>query len=504
MKRRNLLRIFLLSIFTFIFGWIIKKDNDNTIIQLGSSEEVTGNNRKSDTNEIKFLTEQFAETGADLIQRGINVMQPPYNAPANGTDDDTPAFLSACSDLASRGGGVLYIPKATFSFISNEKIEIPSNVRVICNGKLTFPNTRTKELFLIINKENIVIEGLNVDGGFTDPTQMFSDSCHCLVIKSSKNVFVSKSNFKNVKGDGLYIGRDYTLATPTHSENVVVEYCNFHNTKRNAFAMVTGKKIKFMKNVITSDNKDWNISSIIDIEPNNTSEVFEDVLIEENFVQAVSKKVICSNVGVGKEPKIFKNVKINNNHIICINKADGTVTNYAIVFSGAGTGDNISIKDNLIEGEVSNGIQANRVLNRLTIEGNEIKNAKTNGILVTYNVDNIKTNKNKVTLAAGTTGRCIHLYSNTGTNYDVSENIVDNGGSMNEAVFVNGNNYATKNVNANRNKITNGAKSLRFYQVETLRYKDNECTGNIINSGNTNMVSRDNTKNGVFLSDTTA
>ncbi|RID84744.1 hypothetical protein D1953_12830 [Peribacillus asahii] len=62
MKRRNLLRIFFLSIFTFTLGWIIKKESESTILQRGDSGEVTGKSRGLlDTDEIKLLTEQFAD-----------------------------------------------------------------------------------------------------------------------------------------------------------------------------------------------------------------------------------------------------------------------------------------------------------------------------------------------------------------------------------------------------------------------------------------------------------
>ncbi|USK59567.1 hypothetical protein [Peribacillus asahii] len=65
MKRRNLLRSFFLFIFAFLFGYTIKKEGENTILQRVDSEMVTGQKGTAVTEEIKILKEQVT----DIVQQ---------------------------------------------------------------------------------------------------------------------------------------------------------------------------------------------------------------------------------------------------------------------------------------------------------------------------------------------------------------------------------------------------------------------------------------------------
>lgn len=418
-----------------------------------------------------------------------------YNG-TTGTDNYN-ALLQTLNAISANGGGVLLIPYGDFFIGTDTPLEIPSNVRTICVGRIIYPSTRTKVLFNVVDKENIELSYLNIDGSFIDPTQAYSDSCHAIMIKSSKNISVRNCNIEHLSGDGIYVGRDYTIMDIIPSENIVIEHNSLNNTKRNAIAVVCGRTVTVKHNNIISDNGNWNISAVIDVEPNNSNDELTNIIIEYNTVSAVSTEVIRSLVGSGKSPTKFENIRVRFNEITCITNSDGVKTSRAIAFTGGSTGKRFDISDNQIKGEVTTGIQAYSVVSDLRVEGNFVENAEINALLITYNDGDVFVNRNKVKVTSPT-GRAVYLNGNDGYTYHISDNTVDNGGSTNEAVFVNGNNNIF-NVHAHRNKITNGAKSLRFFQVNTLRYRDNECSGSITDTSNTNVSQSSNTANGTFV-----
>jgi len=112
LKRRNLLRIFFLAIFTFAFGWIIKREGENTISQWGDSGKVTGKNRELGTDEIKLLTELLEKKVDDLEQRAVSIGNFPLIIPES---DDSPRIQRAIDRVFELGGGIVFIPRGTYT-----------------------------------------------------------------------------------------------------------------------------------------------------------------------------------------------------------------------------------------------------------------------------------------------------------------------------------------------------------------------------------------------------
>ncbi|MDO7488044.1 glycosyl hydrolase family 28-related protein [Peribacillus frigoritolerans] len=164
MKRRNLLRNMLVFIFAFIFGYAVKKDGENMILQRLDSN-IKDKDSNSVVEEIKVLTDQITDIA-------LNVKN--FGAKGDGVTDDSNAIKSAIASLPSTGGSLIF-PNGKYiqgngtdndcSFIFM-KI---NNIKIIGNGSIIeahpnnppSPNCRG---FWFENCKNVSIEHLTYNG----------------------------------------------------------------------------------------------------------------------------------------------------------------------------------------------------------------------------------------------------------------------------------------------------------------------------------------------------
>lgn len=447
--------------------------------------------------DLAEVTTQLAETTQDmeiLYRNGISIIT--TGAKLDGITDDTQAIIDAISSLNE--GQALIIPYGNCYIGTDTVINLPSNCELLCYGKFIIPNTRTNVLFNILNKENIVISGLKVDGGAISTTP-YSDSCHVLMIKSGRNIKIRDFDIRNVIGDGIYIGRDYSLTTPiVHSENIEVTNGVIHNAKRQSVAVVDGINIKVRFNKLTSDygTGNWNISGILDIEPNNTNEAIKDVYFEWNYIDGTAGQdgksiLLGTSIGSGKTPSQFRDVYFRYNTLVC--RTNPTI---ALLFDGGNGCINGVCEGNKILGVCETGIQAYKFLRRLNVKENEIESSSVNGIIFSYNGSDVKINNNDITI---TSGRGVQSGNNSGSKYTISDNIVKGTTVSAEVVMINGNNYAVSDVSISNNKVsvTGSTYGLRTYQCDKVKLIGNDAE-KITTTSNTNLARSLNTINGQF------
>src|SRR5690554_668227 len=437
-------------------------------------------------DHAKQVTEQLADIA-------INVKS--FGAKGDGVTDDTQAFLDAISQITTRGQFI--IPSGTFLINTDTVLSLPSDCTVLCFGTIKFPSTRTNVLFNIVNKKNITLQGLRIDGCVTDPTTSYSDTCHAISIKSGKNIKVIHCDIRNVTGDGVYIGRDYTLNPVAHSENIEIIHNTLHNCKRQSVVVVDGVNIKVRFNQITSDYGTgyWNKSGVLDIEPNNTDEAVQDIYFEWNYIDGSAGEdgksiLLGTSVGSGKTPSQFRDIYFRYNTIVC--RTNPTV---AVLFDGGNGAINGVCEGNKILGACETGIQAYEFLKNLYIIRNFIESSSNNGIIFSYNGSNVFVKENDITI---TEGRGIQSYNNNGNKYEIMNNDVKGSTTSAEAFMINGSDAVNDVLVAyNRVSATGSAYGLRVHQTTKARVVHNDAV-KLTTTNNTDLLQSMNTIEGNF------
>jgi hypothetical protein len=110
-----------------------------------------------------------------------NVKDPAYGAVGDGSTDDFTAINSAISGIKGAGGGVLYFPKSSGSYMVSSDLSIDfSNVNIVLDNPVMFTSTETGSGFLIgvsgTDIENVVFDGRGniVDGNGSARSSTYS------------------------------------------------------------------------------------------------------------------------------------------------------------------------------------------------------------------------------------------------------------------------------------------------------------------------------------------
>ncbi|MGG0249772.1 glycosyl hydrolase family 28-related protein [Peribacillus frigoritolerans] len=176
MKRRNLLRNILIFLFAFIFGYAVKKEGENMILQRVDSN-IKDKDWNSVVEEMKGLTEQISDIA-------INVKN--FGAIGDGITDDSGAIKAAIAALPITGGSLIF-PNGKYiqgngtdkdcSFIFMKK----NNIKIIGNGSIiqAHPNNPPSQNcrgFWFENCKNISIENLTYNGRLDNRNAPLNDN----------------------------------------------------------------------------------------------------------------------------------------------------------------------------------------------------------------------------------------------------------------------------------------------------------------------------------------
>lgn len=181
--------------------------------------------RRSKSADPNVLASSLATKASqsDLNQRSINLRQPPYNAPADGVNDCSPAINSAIAALPN--GGVIYCPAGTGSYRFLSKISPNANTTILGDGntvfemdswieantkdnvvleKIQFKNCKKKIFFMLNNKNCKVLNctldtnSINYPNGGVSAYDSYS-----IHLYNATDVKIKDNAFINSKGDNV-------------------------------------------------------------------------------------------------------------------------------------------------------------------------------------------------------------------------------------------------------------------------------------------------------------
>ncbi|MCB5235516.1 hypothetical protein [Niallia circulans] len=108
----------------------LPKRLDATSAQLATMDDLLGD--KNGFTDLNWITPDVISAILDarkfIMQLGVNVRMPPYNAPCNGSDDDAVIIRQALQDVGENGR--VYMPKPSIAYRINSPVYYKSGQRI--------------------------------------------------------------------------------------------------------------------------------------------------------------------------------------------------------------------------------------------------------------------------------------------------------------------------------------------------------------------------------------
>lgn len=215
-----------------------------------------------------------------------------FGAVGDGVHDDTNAIQTA---LLSDN---VFFPEGTYLVKTNdsERISVPSN-RILLfhkNAKLKGinENKSTGSILLLLNVNNVSINGGNFEGDVLENTNEAEGANNGIYISGSNNIVISDCHFTNCFTDGIYsIGVN----------NLLIDNCTFYHMGRSAAGCTGGENVT-IRNCVANDIFRASPKSGFDCEPNFATDKAKNITIDNCTVSnaALPFYIRLANLGTEK------------------------------------------------------------------------------------------------------------------------------------------------------------------------------------------------------------
>jgi hypothetical protein len=201
-----------------------------------------------------------------------------YGAVGNGSTNDTSAVQAAINAAHAAGGGTVYFPSSTgcymvtsLTFYSN--LSYTGQNGSVCVGSLSnsvsMVQTPSNSAFANARISYLIFQGIGT--GSSGP--------ECVSLTAPTNVVIDHVTATKCAGDGFYItGYGTNHAIP--GDGFLMTNSTASHTGRNGMSIITGKNIT-VRNSVFEYNSTGAPYDGVDIEPNNASQVVENITFED-------------------------------------------------------------------------------------------------------------------------------------------------------------------------------------------------------------------------------
>lgn len=250
-------------------------------------------------------------TGKDYIDSKItdtiwaNVLY--YGAKGDGVSDDT-SYIQKAIDDSSKKGTVAFIPKGEYLINIDKTLKLRDNTILLMDKDAilrAIPSKSSKTAIIAITQvDNIAIIGGVLEG---DRNRHLGDDGEWgmgIRMYGAKDVLVKGTQANNCWGDGFYIG---TGTFRNYSENIKLVNVSADNNRRQGISLISGKNIEIISPRLTHTGG-TEPSAGIDIEANNSDDVFENIKIVDAYT---ANNLIGIQVSLGQLNKNSNDISID-------------------------------------------------------------------------------------------------------------------------------------------------------------------------------------------------
>lgn len=168
----------------------------------------------------------------------------------------------------------------------------------------------TNSIFYGIGVNNLTIENFSLIGSFTTSG---GQNSHGVSLTGCKNAHINKNIFKNITGDGVYLGGGGRQSeAPDQCTNILIENNIFDNCNRCAVSFIKCYNVTIFNNVII---KNTDLVGVFDIEPNYSSQKTEYISFIKNKV--ISNGTFIKNYYSTTNTNNPKYISIKDNIVEC-------------------------------------------------------------------------------------------------------------------------------------------------------------------------------------------
>lgn len=319
-----------------------------------------------------------------LVNGTLNFVTPEmYGAEGDGSTDDTSAINSAMQT----GMTVLFSQK--IYKCANVLVENKNNIALIGNGAtLFFPNgTDNKKWLSFVECSNVYIENLNFNGNRANQTlkssldgvdaKDLSENCPAILFDGCNNCVVSKCTFTECQADGVQIDKlyyDQDASASNISSDIRIADCIFDAVGRNGVSVVHAEKVSIenctFKNIQLFSTS---IACGIDAEPNP---VVGFICRDINITNCLFDNCVWGvNLTANGENPVMERISVNNNNIHNCN------IGFQMLISN---GKNIDVHDNIVT-SCLRGLRGQGLIKGLSFINNDITNMLANNVGIQFN-----------------------------------------------------------------------------------------------------------------------
>jgi len=204
-------------------------------------------------------------------------------------------------------------PNVTDHLTNAGGISIPSNTVVNGNGatlKAITANHNAYNIIRIVNKDNIIVSNLFLEGDSTTRTSTTGQWGYGIAIMGSRNITIENTQSKWMWGDGFNLQvlapSSFPVPVLTSCENITINNCVCDSNKRQGLSIESGFDIKVL------NSRFFNTDGIppqsgIDVEPKNGDIPVERVVIENCTFSGNTN----AGLFIHSKNNNIKNVKVN-------------------------------------------------------------------------------------------------------------------------------------------------------------------------------------------------